>query len=574
MTDQYLLRVKSLTVHFPGDDGPVKAVDGIDFAISHGATIGIVGESGSGKSVTALSIMRLLSTSSLAQLSGSLLWKGEENGVVDLMDIPERQLQKIRGNEISMIFQEPVSALNPSMRCGRQVEEVVKFHLPDQADNKQFILDWFEKVRLPDVERIYQAYPHQLSGGQLQRVMIVMAMITSPRLLIADEPTTALDVTVQQSILTLIKELKEQQNISVIFISHDLGVIGEMADEVIVMQNGKIVEQGVLEQIYTQPTHPYTKGLLACRPPLDKRYYRLPVIEDFIRSEKEEKIFEPEIYMDTAIEKRLDQLVEQPPVLKISGLNTWYPGKRSFFGAPQSFVKAVNGLSFQVYPGETLGIVGESGSGKTTLGRTIIGLERARSGSIRYQGEELVGLSNKAWLPWRKKLQMIFQSSDTSLNPSLTIGAMIMEPMRIHGIGQSRGERKQQAIALLEKVGLGESFFYRYPHECSGGQRQRVAIARTIAVEPELIICDESVSALDVSVQAQILNLLVDLRDQYGLTYLFISHDLSVVRFISDRIMVMNKGVIEEIGTTADVFGNPKKEYTRQLLAAIPKGDF
>ena len=568
--EHHLLQVKDLQIYFGNDHSQVKAVDKISFDLKDGETLGVVGESGSGKSVTALAIMQLLSQASLNQFNGSILWEGTNGNFLDLMLVGEQQVQKLRGNEISMIFQEPSSALNPSLSCGYQVNEILKYHLPEIGAAKKHILEWFERVQLPDVERIYNAYPHQISGGQLQRVMIVMAMITQPRLLIADEPTTALDVTVQKSILELLKSIKEESETSVIFISHDLGVIGEVADRVLVMQNGKILESGATDELFKSPQHPYTRALLACRPPLDKRYHRLPVIDDFLQLSEGED-YEPKEMTPDAVEGRLELILNESPILMVNELSTWFPKDRNLLGKPKSFVKAVDEISFEVYPGETLGIVGESGSGKTTLGRTIIGLERARNGIVKYGDQNLLTLSRKAWKPYRKRLQMIFQSSDTSLNPSLTIGQVIMEPMYVHQIGKSTEERRKLAMEFLERVGLDASFFHRYPRECSGGQRQRVAIARALVVEPELIICDESVSALDVSVQAQILNLLVDLREEFGLTYLFISHDLSVIRFISDRILVMNKGWIEEIGTSDEVFQQPKQDYTKELLAAIPR---
>lgn len=570
---QNLLQVEHLKVYFNQESTLVKAVDDISFALQDGETIGIVGESGSGKSVTALSLLKLLNSSNLEDFSGSLIWQEEDYGTIDLMEATEHTMMKIRGREMTMIFQEPRSALNPSLRCGQQVEEILRFHMPEVDRPKEFILDWFDTVQLPDVSRIYAAYPHEISGGQLQRVMIVMAMITQPRLLIADEPTTALDVTVQKSILKTLNKLKQQSRTSVIFISHDLGVISEIADRVIVMQHGQIVEEASTAEIFQTPQHPYTKALLACRPPLDKRYYRLPVIEDFLGLESDEN-YAPRVMEDEEIERRLGLMYQESPILRVDELSTWYIKEKNFLGRPKTYLRAVDEISFDVFPGETLGIVGESGSGKTTLGRTIIGLEKAKSGSVFYGEQNLLQLSYQKWKPYRKRIQMIFQSSDTSLNPSLTIGQMIMEPMGVYQIGHSSQDRKQLALDLLTKVGLDESFFYRYPRACSGGQRQRVAIARALVVEPELIICDESVSALDVSVQAQILNLLVDLREEYGLTYLFISHDLSVVRFICDRILVMNKGWIEEVGFTDQIFSQPKQKYTQELLAAIPRSPF
>lgn len=584
MLNELLLDVKNLSTHFTSDSGIVKAVDDISFQIYRGETVGIVGESGSGKSVTSLSLMRLIPNPPGEITGGEIMYYAAGEAPVDLRTIPDKDMRKYRGNRISMIFQEPMTSLNPVFTCGAQVDEAIMLHQnKSKKDAKQRTLELFEKVQLPNPERIYKAYPHELSGGQKQRVMIGMAMSCNPDILIADEPTTALDVTVQKTILELMADLKKSIQSSIIFITHDLGVIAEIADRVIVMYKGKIVEQGTVLEIFENPKHPYTKGLMACRPPLTKRLKKLPVIADFMQENANGELVEINNTMAEVIEsnivtpadtaERRNNLFSQEPVLKIQNLKTYFPIGKSFFGKSTGFVKAVDDVSFDVYPGETLGLVGESGCGKTTLGRTIIRLVEPISGSIIFNGQNILELSNQAMKPLRKDIQIIFQDPYSSLNPRMTVGHAIQEPMAVHKMYSADKERKEKAIELMEKTGLKADFYNRYPHEFSGGQRQRICIARALALNPKFIICDESVSALDVSVQAQVLNLLIQLRNEYNFTYIFISHDLGVVKFMSDRMVVMNKGVIEEMGNADDIYNNPQKDYTRNLIDAIPKGN-
>ncbi len=581
-----LLEVKNLSTFFETEEGTVKAVNDVSFNINRGETIGIVGESGSGKSVTALSIMRLVQEPPGKIKHGEINYFSKGQNPVDLLKLTEDQIRKYRGNAIGMIFQEPMTSLNPVFRCGNQVLEAVELHMDlSKEQSKQRVIDLFAKVQLPDPERIYRSYPHELSGGQKQRVMIAMAMSCNPDLLIADEPTTALDVTVQKSIIELMDALKKETGTAVMFITHDLGVISEIADRVIVMYKGKIVEQGPLKAIFENPQHPYTKSLLACRPPLDYRLRKLPIVSDFMAISKDENgellLTEKDQNAQELIDKfkiteketteRYEKLIHQEPLLKVDSLKTWFPATKNFFGKPLTYVKAVDDISFEVYPGETLGLVGESGCGKTTLGRTILRLTQAQSGKVWYKGQNLLTLSDKEMRALRKEIQIIFQDPYSSLNPRITIGNAIKEPMTVHGILNSDQERKAKVNDLLNTVGLSDSHYDRYPHEFSGGQRQRVCIARALALNPSFIICDESVSALDVSVQAQVLNLLIDLREKFNLTYIFISHDLSVVKFMSDRMIVMNKGKIEEMGKTDDIYNSPSKSYTQKLIDAIPK---
>ncbi len=583
-----LLEVIDLQTYFSTEEGVTKAVDTVSFTIYRGETVGIVGESGSGKSVTSLSIMRLITSPPGNIVGGQILYyPNDEREPVDLLKISEKEMRHYRGNEIAMIFQEPMTSLNPVFTCGNQVTEAILLHQKtSKAEAKRLTLSLFEKVQLPDPERIFNAYPHQLSGGQKQRVMIAMAMSCNPNILIADEPTTALDVTVQQTILELMTTLRREIEASIIFITHDLGVIAEVADRVIVMYKGKIVEQGTVHDIFTKPQHPYTKSLLACRPPLDYRMKKLPVVADFMNVSRNEDgsilITEKAASMEDVIEsvkikheatvERLKTLESQTPILEVKNLKTWFPSEKTFFGKVKKYVKAVDDVSFVVYPGETLGLVGESGCGKTTLGRTILRLTEALEGEVIFDGKNILTCSSKELKTLRKDIQIIFQDPYSSLNPRLTIGTAIMEPMQVHGILENDESRKAKVIELLETVGLEARHFERYPHEFSGGQRQRICIARALALNPKFIICDESVSALDVSVQAQVLNLLMDLREKFGFTYIFISHDLSVVKFMSDRMIVMNQGKIEEIGAADDIYNNPQKPYTQKLIAAIPKG--
>ncbi len=582
MSDRTLLEVKNLETHFNTEEGLVKAVNNVSFTLNKGETVGIVGESGSGKSVTSLSTMRLVPNPPGEIVGGEILYHGD-SGVVDLLKISEKEMRGYRGNEISMIFQEPMTSLNPVFSCGDQVIEAITLHQNvTKAQAKELTLELFEKVKLPDPNRILNAYPHQLSGGQKQRVMIAMAMSCNPSILIADEPTTALDVTVQATILDLMRQLRDEIDMSIIFITHDLGVIAEIADRVIVMYRGNIVEQGNVLDIFTNPQHPYTKGLLACRPPLGKRLSKLPVISDFMKEGDKGELIELATSVDSVVnaynispeqtKARHDKVLSQEPVLSIRNLKTHFPTKRNFFGKPTDFVKAVDDVSFDVYSGETLGLVGESGCGKTTLGRSILRLVESKEGEVIFDGKNILELNSNDLKELRKDMQIIFQDPYSSLNPRITIGNAIMEPMQVHGVYESDKERKDKVLELLTKVNMKPEHFNRYPHEFSGGQRQRICIARALALNPKFIICDESVSALDVSVQAQVLNLLINLREEFNFTYIFISHDLSVVKFMSDRMVVMNKGKIEEMGIADDIYNNPQKEYTQKLINAIPKG--
>ena len=579
-----LLDVRNLVTEFKTEEGLVRAVNDVSFSLNRGETIGIVGESGSGKSVTSLSIMRLIPNPPGKIASGEILYHTRDNQQVDLARMPEADMRKYRGNEISMIFQEPMTSLNPVFTCGDQVQEAIMLHQKiSRNEAKARTLEMFEKVKLPNPTRILGAYPHQLSGGQKQRVMIAMAMSCNPSILIADEPTTALDVTVQSTILELMNDLKNQIETSIIFITHDLGVIAEVADRVLVMYKGRIVEQGNVLDIFSNPQHPYTKSLLACRPPLGKRLSKLPTVVDFMREKENGEIEELTVSVKEAIDrvtiseettqKRRENLFARQPVLQVKNLKTWFPAKTDFFGRTKEFTKAVDDVSFDVYPGETLGLVGESGCGKTTLGRTILRLLPAHSGEVIYEGRNLLELNQQKMKDMRKHMQIIFQDPYSSLNPRITVGDAILEPMKVHGVHANDTERKDKVIDLLRKVNMKPEHYHRYPHEFSGGQRQRICIARALALNPKFIICDESVSALDVSVQAQVLNLLIQLREEFQFTYIFISHDLSVVKFMSDRMVVMNKGKIEEMGISDEIYNNPQQEYTKRLIGAIPKGE-
>jgi peptide/nickel transport system ATP-binding protein len=583
-----LLEVIDLQTFFSTEEGVTKAVDKVSFTIYRGETVGIVGESGSGKSVTSLSIMRLITSPPGNIVGGQILYyPNDDTEAIDLLKISEKEMRQYRGNEIAMIFQEPMTSLNPVFTCGNQVTEAILLHQKtSKTEAKRLTLELFEKVQLPDPERVFKAYPHQLSGGQKQRVMIAMAMSCNPNILIADEPTTALDVTVQKRILELMADLRREIDASIIFITHDLGVIAEVADRVIVMYKGKIVEQGLIQDIFLNPQHPYTKSLLACRPPLDYRMAKLPVVADFMDVVKNDdgsiEITEKQVSLNQIIESvkvkpeatkaRLKKLTTQTPILEVKNLKTWFATEKNFFGKTTKYVKAVDDVSFVVYPGETLGLVGESGCGKTTLGRTILRLAEAQEGEVFFEGRDILKLSPKELKALRKDVQIIFQDPYSSLNPRMTIGNAIIEPMQVHHILNTDAARKERVIELLKTVGLEARHYERYPHEFSGGQRQRICIARALALNPKFIICDESVSALDVSVQAQVLNLLMELREKFNFTYIFISHDLSVVKFMSDRMIVMNQGKIEEIGVADDIYNNPQKAYTQQLIEAIPKG--
>ncbi|MBW4583249.1 MAG: ABC transporter ATP-binding protein [Tildeniella nuda ZEHNDER 1965/U140] len=617
-----VLQVNNLEVQFQPDGRLIKAVDGISFAVKRGQTLGIVGESGSGKSVTSLAVMGLVPSPGKVTAGEILFWGAErEAQAIDLTKLPKRQLEDYRGGEISMIFQEPMSSLNPVYTIGFQLVEAIRLHkrvtqkeaerdaiarlqevrlLPDDETMKQRYLEDLQHNNpdaplpsAPEVEHqvfrqkdaFLNRYPHELSGGQMQRVMIAMAIACDPALLIADEPTTALDVTVQATILALLRDLRDRRGMSMMFITHDLGLIAEIADDVAVMYQGKIVEAGPVLQIYSNPQHPYTKGLLTCRPRLDRRLHLLPTVSDFMQVSTspsgELLIEERETDVDRALhlarevsqdelDQRLATLQQATPLLSVQKLRVQFP-VRGAFGQTKRYFVAVKDVSFDVYPGETLGLVGESGCGKSTLARAILQLIKPASGTVRFENLDVTALLPNEMRRLRREMQIIFQNPFGSLDARMTVGKAVMEPMQIHAKPRERQEQRQRAIYLLERVGLNADALNRYPHEFSGGQRQRICIARSLALNPKFIICDESVSALDVSVQAQVLNLLKELQSEFNLTYIFISHDLSVVKFMSDRIMVMNKGEIEEIGSSERVYREPQKEYTRQLIAAIPE---
>ncbi len=568
-----LIDIRNLSVEFTTDGELIKAVDGISFSCGKGQTTGIVGESGSGKSVTALSVMGLLPSPPGKITEGEILFS--RNGkTVDLPGLGSNKMRKIRGKHIGMIFQEPMTSLNPVFTCGNQVMEVIREHNDIPAKKaKEMCLELFGEVKLPRPREIMRSYPHQLSGGQKQRVMIAMAIACRPSLLIADEPTTALDVTVQKDILKLLAELQQKHGMAMLFITHDLGVIADIATDVVVMYRGKIVESGPVQQVFKHPEHPYTKGLLACRPPLDRRPSRLITVKDFMESEEQATKLNSEEEAEKFSRKRAEHqesIYSREPILKAKDLCTWFPLRKNILGKARGYVKAVDQVSLEVYPGETLGLVGESGCGKTTLGRTLLRLNEQTSGSIHYRGKDISHLRGNPLRTLRKQVQIIFQDPYSSLNPRITIGSAIEEPLLVHRLSGSRKERKERIHSLLERVGLPQAYARRYPHELSGGQRQRVCIARALAVEPEFIVCDESVSALDVSVQAQVLNLLNELKQEFDLTYIFISHDLSVVKYMSDRMAVMQNGRILELGNADEIYHHPQTEYTQNLIRAIP----
>ena len=658
-----LLTVSNLTIDFSSHRGDVRAVDNVSFELHRGETLAIVGESGSGKSVTSLALLGLILMPPGRIASGQAIFQSEKIGEIDLLKLSDTELRQVRGNDIGMIFQEPMTSLNPVYTCGSQVVEALRLHTELSAkEAKARTIELFTEAQLPRPESIFSSYPHEISGGQKQRVMIAMAMACRPALLIADEPTTALDVTVQARMLRLIDDLRRQHNTAVLFITHDLGVVAEIADRILVMYRGKVVEQGRVLDIFSNPQHPYTKGLLACRPHLSVGKKRLPVVADFMGEVASGQLFaqpapvvalenealtnsSPEIEAQqlrdkvesaktfpvehgqngdvprsvsfpvpfskkeeaSALRDRLaaseevseatDSLVLPPaslspqnikpfvsplffgeggrggevPLLEVENLQVYFPLRTGFFRRTTDYVRAVDNVSFTLYPGETIGLVGESGCGKTTLGRALLRLTEPTAGSIRFEGTDLAKLSSGDLRRRRREFQLVFQDPYAALNPMLTVGEAIWEPMRVHNVGGTRQQQKAKVLELLRTVGLRDEHFQRYPHEFSGGQRQRICIARALALQPKLIVCDESVSALDVSVQAQVLNLLNDLKREFGITYLFITHDLSVARFMSDRLLVMHQGRIVESGPAAAIYAHPQHEYTQGLLAAIPK---
>ena len=594
-----VVEIKDLRTYFHTEDGTVKAVDDVSFTVYEGHTLGIVGESGSGKSVTSLSIMQLLAPTAKIE-TGKIAFLGKS-----LVGLPEPEMRSIRGRDISMIFQEPMTSLNPVFTVGKQVMEALLLHQDmNKAEARQRTIELFDEVGIPDPAQRVDSYPHQMSGGQKQRVMIAMALSCNPKLLIADEPTTALDVTIQSQILDILRKLRDERGMAILFITHDLGVIAEIANDVLVMYQGKMVEYGTVLQIYENPKHPYTKGLLACRPKLDTDYRRLPTVDDFMETTGSgENLVLKEKILDAARMEELrttgrgrllhpkKELVEighawesttlpkdttavaegTKPLLEVTDLHVHFPIRKGVFSRIADYVRAVDGISFKIYPGQTLGLVGESGCGKTTAGRAILQLIPPTSGQVLFDGVDLGEIDRRTLREMRRRMQIIFQDPYGSLNPRMTVEAALTEPMVIQKLFKNKKERRDRAAALLEEVDLIPDHLRRYPHEFSGGQRQRVCIARALAVEPEFIICDESVSALDVSVQAQVLNLLKDLQEKRGLTYIFISHDLSVVKFMSDMMAVMNDGKIVEFGPSESIYADPQMDYTKRLINATPK---
>jgi len=560
-SDIPLLQIESLTISFSNDSKWDDVVKNVSLELKPNEILGIVGESGSGKSVLSLSILGLLPPKKSRISDGKISFDNQ-----NIAEKSEKELQKIRGKQISMVFQEPMTSLNPSMKCGVQVGEILSVHTSLSSKKiKEEVLSLFEKVKFSDSEKIYNSYPHQISGGQKQRVMIAMAIACQPKILIADEPTTALDVTVQKEIIAILKDFQRQTKMSVIFISHDLSLIHQIADRTIVMYKGQIVEQGKTKDIFHSPKQVYTKALLASRPSLEVRLKRLPTISDFINNTISDKV----ISEQERRQKHLKMYSNQP-ILEVKNIEKTYYSKIGFFEKKQTF-KAIDNVSFSVFPGETKGLVGESGSGKSTIGNAILQLEKVTKGQIFYNGIDIAKLHEKEMKSFRREIQIVFQDPYSSLNPKMTIGKAIIEPMQVHKLYKNDKQRKQKAIEILERVGLSQEYFNRYPHQFSGGQRQRIGIARAIAIEPKLIVCDESVSALDISVQAQVLNLLNELKENFGFTYIFISHDLAVVKYMSDKVIVLNKGQIEE-ETEADIlYKNPRANYSKNLITAIPK---
>ena len=556
-----LLSIKDLEISFKREKEFISVVKTISYDVFPNEIVGIVGESGSGKSVSSLAVMGLLPEGISKISKGSITFQGQ-----DIATLSNVAFRKIRGAKISMIFQEPMSSLNPSLKCGEQVLEILQEHTPlNNAQAKTEVLELFQKVKLPLPEKIYNSYPHEISGGQKQRVMIAMAIACKPQLLIADEPTTALDVTVQKEIILLLKELQKETQMSILFITHDLSLISEITNRVLVMYKGEIVEQGATQQVFHHPQHIYTQALIASRPSLEVRLKRLPTIQDFL----DKKVSAQEVTPEQR-KSFHEKLYSTPALLEVINVEKEYFSSVGFLGKKISF-KAVNQVSFKLYEGETLGLVGESGCGKSTLGNAILQLDKATAGKILFRGVDITKISKDEIRKLRKEIQIIFQDPYSSLNPKLTVGEAILEPMQVHGLYANYTERKAKVIAILERVGLTAEHFNRYPHEFSGGQRQRIGIARTIALQPKLIVCDESVSALDISVQAQVLNLLNELKEDFGFTYIFISHDLAVVKYMSDQVLVMNKGKVEEMNDADELYAHPKAEYTKKLIDSIPK---
>ncbi|MBQ0788524.1 MAG: ABC transporter ATP-binding protein [Oceanihabitans sp.] len=562
MLKNKILTIENLSISFYNKQEEKEIIHNISYHLNENEILGIVGESGSGKSVSTLAILGLLPKNISKITNGSILYKGE-----DLTKLDAKGFQKIRGKKIAIIFQEPMSSLNPSMTCGKQVLEIVIQHTSlTKTEAKAHVIDLFEQVKLPIPKTTYNKYPHEISGGQMQRVMIAMAIACEPEILIADEPTTALDVTVQKEIILLLKELQAKTKMSILFITHDLSLISEIAHRVLVMYQGDIVEQGSIEQIFKNPENNYTKALISSRPSLNTRLKTLPTIQDYLQETTSKEIITAE-----ERQKHHEVIYSRPPLLEVINLEKEYFSTSGWFNKTVGF-KAVNDVSFKLYEGETLGLVGESGCGKSTLGKAILQLDKATAGSILYKGVDITKIAPQEMRVLRKDIQIIFQDPYASLNPRLTIGNAILEPMKVHNLYNTYTERKEKVLEILHRVGLDADAFNRYPHAFSGGQRQRVGIARTIALQPKLIICDESVSALDISVQAQVLNLLNELKADFGFTYIFISHDLAVVKYMSDQLLVMNAGKIEELEDADVIYNNPKKEYTKKLIHAIPKG--
>ncbi|HGH3636028.1 TPA: ABC transporter ATP-binding protein [Acinetobacter baumannii] len=562
-----LLHIENLRVSFKGEDKQyIETVKGISFDIPTNTTVALVGESGSGKSVTSLATMGLLPVGqSKIDEKSKIIFEGK-----DLLGLSRTEMRKICGKDIAMIFQEPMSSLNPVFTVGNQIAEVLCLHMGmSRKQARQRVLELLKEVGIPSPETKIDAYPNQLSGGQQQRVMIAMAIACEPKLLIADEPTTALDVTIQKQIIDLLESLRQRRQMSMLFITHDLALVGEIADQVIVMRHGEIREQGTAEQVLEQPKDVYTRALLYCRPQMSQRPYRLPVTSDFMRQENN-ILVEQSFDVSEIPERKRGLNGDEHIILEVKDLKKSFYSRKGLFGKEE--FQAVKSVSFKLAKGKTLGLVGESGSGKTTVGLLLMRLHQASGGQALIEGKDILSLTEKEFAKYQRKIQIIFQNPYASLNPRFTIGQILLEPMQIHGIGKDDAERKQIALSLLERVNLPEQAYYRYPHEFSGGQRQRIAIARCLTLKPEILICDESVSALDVSVQAQVLNLLQDLQDEFGLSYIFISHDLSVVKYISDQVMVMNHGEVVEIANSDELYAHPQHDYTKRLLQAIPQG--